>query len=420
MPHPENMILNHQLSTHEPHSTSNSVNPPTLLDYILVLAKNWKMIVGMPFIVAIITAIITMFMPNIYNAKAMILPGDDDSGNMMGAMMAQMGGLASLAGGLVGGSTKADLYVTMLKSETIKDPIIDRFKLMEVYKARFRQNVYKTLDESVAIGTGKKDGVITIAVDDIDPKRAAEMANAYIDELARFSAGLNMSGAGSNRVFLEKRITEARADLTKAEDDLKIFQSKNKSVSVTDQAKATIEGVSQLRAQLATQEVQLAALQRQFTDSSQEVKNLKTTITNLKSQISRLEGTSNGMSSSIPSIGSVPQLSQEYMRLMREFKIQEAVLEMLTKQYEVSKLSEVKDLSSFKILQKAKIPERKSGPKRSKVVILTFIATGLFMIFLAFALEFRKQMNSVDNQRWDEIKKALPVLPNFIKHSKQH
>jgi uncharacterized protein involved in exopolysaccharide biosynthesis len=388
-----------------------------LLDLLLVLAKHWKMIIGVPFVVAVITAIITLCMPNIYTAQTMILPGDDDNGGMMGAMMSQMGGLAGLAGvaGL-GGATKADLYVTMLKSETIKDPIIDRFKLMEVYDAEFRASAYSALDGIAVIGTGKKDGVITIAVDDKDPKRAAEMANAYVDELSKLVARLNMTGAGNNRVFLEKRIAEARADLINAEDALKNFQAKNKAISVTDQAKATIEGVAQLRAQLAMQEVQLATLQRQFTDSSQEVKTAKATIANLRVQIARLEGEGGGRSSSIPSVGSVPQLGQEYMRLMREFKIQEAVLEMLTKQYEFSKLSEVKDVSPFKVLQKAKAPERKSKPKRSLMVIMAAFASGFLMVLVAFIREFGARMNEEDRKRWQELQRLLP-LPRRIRRS---
>jgi uncharacterized protein involved in exopolysaccharide biosynthesis len=379
-----------------------------LLDLLLVLAKHWRMIVGVPCIVAVVTAIITLCMPNIYTAKAMILPGDDDKG-LMGAMMAQMGGLANLAGGALGGPTKTDLYVTMLKSETIKDPVIDRFKLMQVYEAKFRTDAYKTLDAKVTISAGKKDGVLSISVDDKDPKRAAAMANAYVDELGKLAAGLSMTGAGKNRTFLEGRLAEAKADLAQAEEALKNFQSKYKAVSVTDQAKASIEGVAQLRAQLAAQEVQLASLQRQFTDNSQEVKGARSAIANIRGQIARLEG--GGGNSSIPSVGSVPKLGQEYVRLMREFKIQETLVELLTKQYEMNKLTEAKNVSPFQLLQKAKVPERKSKPKRSLIVIMAAFTIGLLMVPIAFLKEFSAKMSPDDRQRWEQISVQLPPLP---------
>jgi len=384
----------------DPHATPPPPVSPTLLDYLLVIARYKKMIFFTTVGAAVITAIITLTMPNIYTAKAMIIPSDDDNGGM-GTLMSQLGGLAGLAGGTVGAKTTGDLYVTMLKSESVKDPIISRFKLMEDYETKFRADVYSALNNNVAVSLGKKDGVITITVDDKDPKRAADLANAYVEELGILAAGLNMTGAGKNRAFLEKRIAEARADLSRAEDALKEFQLKHKAISVTDQAQATIAGIAQLRAQLAVQEVQLATLQRQFTDNSQEVKSAKTTVANMRSQIAELEG--KGGNSSIPNVGSVPQLGQEYLRLMRDFKIQEAVVEMLTKQFEMSKLSEAKDVAPFQVLQKANVPERKSKPKRSKTVILAFLVSLFGSTALALIRENIHLMPAERKNRWMAI-----------------
>lgn len=382
---------------------SKSVSGPedeiSLLDLLLVLAKRWRMIVGVTLAAGVIAALVTLTMPNIYTARTMILPSQDDKG-MMSAMMAQLGSLAGLAGGL-GGPTTSDLYVTMLKSETVKDPIIDRFKLMDVYEVKYRADAYGALDSSAAISLGKKDGVITIDVDDRDPKRAADIANAYVDELGRVTARLSMGGAGKNRVFFEERLATAQADLARAEDALKTFQSRNKAVAVTEQAKATIEGVAQLRAQLAAKEVELAALRQSMTDESHEVKNLKALIGNLGGQIARLESGSGG--GAVPGLGAVPQLGQEYVRLMREFKIQETLVELLTKQYEMTKLSEAKDVSPFQVLQKAKVPERKSKPKRSVIVLATTISVGFFMVIFAFIREFGERMGGEDRERWGQI-----------------
>ncbi|MSM40132.1 MAG: lipopolysaccharide biosynthesis protein [Geobacter sp.] len=374
------------LMSQNANSTPSPPTPPTLLDYLQVIVKHKRMIFFTTFGATFIAALITLMMPNIYTAKAMIIPSDDDKGGM-GALMSQLGGLAGLAGGTVGAKTTGELYVTMLKSETVKDPIIDRFKLMDAYKTKYRTDVYQAMDTKTIVSLGKKDGVITITVDDKDPKRAADLANAYVEELGILTAGLNMSGAGKNRAFLEKRIAEARADLSRAEDALKAFQLKNKAISVTDQAQATIAGIAQLRAQLAAQEVQLATLQRQFTDSSQEVKTAKTTAANLRAQIAGLEG-KGGSSSSIPNIGSVPRLGQEYLRLMREFKIQEAVVEMLSKQYEAVKVSETKDMAPFQVLQSAKVPEKRSAPLRRKLVLRALGVSFFGAVLMAFIVEF--------------------------------
>ena len=413
MPHAENIDPVTQSANIDSASDlqGGSGDEINLLDLLLVLAKSWKMIVGVPFVVAVITAIFTLFMPNIYTAKAMILPSNDNGGGIMSAMMSQMGGLAALAGGSLGGASKADLYITMMNSELIEDPIIDRFKLMKLYDAKFRTSAYKTLDDSSDIRVGKKDGVITIAVSDKDPKLAAAIANAYVDELGKQAAKLNMTGAGMNRVFLEDRLTKAKVDLAAAEDTLKTFQTRNKVVAVTDQAKATLEGVAQLRAQLVVQEVQLATLQQQFSDGSQEVKSIKATIASLRGQIARMEGS--GSDGSMPGVGAMPRLGQEYMRLMREFKIQETLVELLTKQYEMTKLDEAKDLAPFQVLQLAKVPELKSKPKRSYMVIMAAFASGFLMVLVAFVRESSAKMNDEDRTRWQELKRVLPLPSRF-------
>lgn len=378
-----------------------------LLEILLVLVKGWKLLIIIPFVVSIMTAFYTLTKPNIYTAKGLIVVGDDDNGGV-GSLMSQLGGLASLAGGAAGSKSTGDLYITMLQTETIMDPIIDRFKLLDKFKTESRFSAYRKLDANTNVSLGKRDGVITIEVDDQDPKLAADLANAYIDELGNLTSLLKITGAGNNRAFLQKRLAEARHDLEKAEESLKAFQTKNKIVSVTDQAQATIGGIAQLAAQIALQEVQLATLQRQFTDNSQEVKTAKASIANLRAQISRLEGKGDA-SKSIPTVGDVPQLGQDYLRLMRNFKIQETVVEMLTKQYEVSKINEAKDVKPFQVLQKAKIPERKSSPKRAKMVIISALATGFLMMVVVFIREFSTRMSVEDRKRWEEICNTLKV-----------
>jgi uncharacterized protein involved in exopolysaccharide biosynthesis len=382
-----------------------------VVDLLLVLTKQWKLTIGVPFVVAVITAIITLIMSNIYTAQTMIIPQNQDNGGIMGGMLAQLSGLAGLAGGTLGGPSTADIYVTMLKSQTIKDPLIDRFKLMQYYKRSYRVLVYKDMDDNTNISIGKKDGIITISVDDKNPKLAAAIANAYVEELGKLTVKLDMIDAGKNRAFLEGRLASAKVDLAKAEDALKSFQLKNKTLDVPDQAKATIEGVALLKGQLAAQEVQLAYFRSYLTESSREVSSLKASIAGTKNQIARLEG--KGGASAIPSMGNVPSLGEEYLRLMRDFKIQEALVDALQKQYEMNKINEVKDVPSFQLLQVAKVPERKSKPKRTSIVLSAAIATGFVMVLLAFIRESVERMNDEERKRWQELKRLLPLPRRF-------
>jgi uncharacterized protein involved in exopolysaccharide biosynthesis len=380
---------------------------PSLFDFIQVIVKRIRMIFIIPLAVAVISILYSLTLPDIYTAKTLILATQEERG-MTSAMMSQLGGLAAMvggAGGTIGGRQMTDLYVSMLTSEAVKDPIIDQFKIM--LKKKYRADAYNALNKKVTISVGKRDGIITITVDDEDPKRAAAIANAYVKELGNLTIRLNVTGAGQNRNFLEERLSKTRADLAKAEENLKTFQTKNKALHVTAQAEATIRGVAGLRAQLASQEVQLATYRRQFTESSQEVKSLTTSVNNLRGQIATLEG--GGVSSAIPSVGSIPSIGQEYIRLMRELKIQESFVELLTKQYEMAKLSEAKDISPFQVILEARVPERKSKPARSKFVLMTTFATFFLSIFLAFVREYVDKMPEQDKARWHEIVKLATV-----------
>jgi uncharacterized protein involved in exopolysaccharide biosynthesis len=367
-------------------STAASGSSGGLNSYLKVIVTYRTMILRISAAAFILSFIYCLAAKKIYSSTARILPPQQDQG-VVAMMLGQMsGGMVNLASDLLQSGKPADLYAGVLKTEAIGDRIIDRFSLMQVYDRKTRLETYRVLAEKVKIEVGKKDGLVSITVEDKDPKRAADMANAYAEELGKLMMGLNVTGATQNRGFLENRLAEAKADLVKAEEALKAFQSRNKTISVTDQAKATIEGVAQMRAQLAAQEVQLATYRRQFTDYNQEVKTAKTAIANLKAQIARLEGKSSG-ASSIPNVGVIPELGQEYARLMREFKIQDILVELLTKQYEMTRLTEANNVSSVQVVQKARVPDRKIKPKRALIVLTCTMAGFACALFLAFVRE---------------------------------
>lgn len=339
----------------------------------------WKIFIDYRKLISIVTILaffvsiaISLMLPKIYRSKAMILPPQQEQG-IFGAMFGQLGGISSVAGDVLGSRSQTELYVSILKCEALKDQIINRCDLMKVYNKKNRASVYNIMDKNVSITAGKKDGIISISVEDTDPKRAADIANIYIEELNALLVKMSSNTAFSNKSYLEQRLVNAKTDLARAEDAIKLFQNENKAIDINEQSKGSIKAVAELMAQSAVLEVQLASLKRQFTDNSQEVKTVMASIDNIKSQISKLEG--KGRSSALPSLGSVPEIAQEYLRLMRKFKIQESLVEVLTKQFEMYKLSETKNFSGLQIIQKAQPPELKSKPKRLYIVLMsTFFA----------------------------------------------
>lgn len=391
-----------------PPPPSNSAETIDLLDYVEVVVKRWRMIAMVTAAAFILSIIVALLLPKIYSSTAKILPPQEDH-SLTAMMMGQMGGsgYAGLAGSLLGATTPADMYATALNSEDIKDAIIDRFKLMEVFGKGYRAEMYLKMEKIVEIKAGKKDGVISITVEDEDPKRAAAIAGAYVDELAKLVAEMSVTGAAVNRNFLEERLAKAKADLARAEENLKTFQSRSKALDVTEQAKAAIGGIAQLQAQLVVQETQLAALRSRFTDTSQEVLDIKASIANLKRQIAQMEGKGSG--SSIIPTGSVPQIGQEYVRLMREFKIQETLVELLTKQYELAKLTEAKNVSSIQVVQKPHVSDKKVKPKRTRIVILTTFLSFAFSVGLVIVRFHFDNLQSETKQRIINISRMLSI-----------
>jgi uncharacterized protein involved in exopolysaccharide biosynthesis len=369
-----------------------------ILDYLEVILKRKKLIAKITAVAFVLSIIVSLLLPKIYSATARILPPQQDQG-LMGLMMGQLGGgMANIAGDILGKGSPADQYVGILKSEAIKDAIIDRFRLMEVYDRKYRLDTYEQLDKAADISVGKKDGIITVSVEDKDPKRAAAMANAFVEELGKLTARINMSGSGQNRAFYEDRLARAKVELAKAEDAMKAFQTRNKALDVDDQAKASIEGVALLRGQLAAQEVQLTSYRSYLTDNSREVVALKASIAGIRRQIASLEG--KGKASAIPSLGTVPSLGEEYLRLMRNFKIQETLVELLTKQYEMTRLKESNDVSGVQVIQQARVPDKKIRPKRSLIVLGSTFAALFFAVFYSFVLEYVDRLSEEEKSRW--------------------
>lgn len=375
-----------------------------MFDYLEIIVSSWRLIARITILSAVISIIIALLLPKKYSSTARILPPQQDV-NLMGMMMGAGGGLSSLAGGMLGLGTPADQYASILKSERIGDAVIDRFKLMDVYKMDYRLDMYEKLNKLVDISAGKKDGIITISVEDEEPIRAAGIANAYIEELDKLTAEINMTGGSKSKLFFEKRLSQSRIDLANAEEEIRKFQKINKTIDVTEQAKASIVGIAELRAQLALQEIQLAGLSRRFTENSQEVKDTKTAISRIKGQINKLEGNSKG--DVIPAVGSIPDMGQEYIRLMRDFKIQETLVELLTKQYELAKLNEAKDVTSIQIIQKAQVPDKKVKPKRRNLVLgITFVSF-IFSIIYVMALNYIAMMPTNERLRWQRIRRLF-------------
>ena len=285
-------------SPDSPETNANqSEDEISLLDLLIVLAKHKKLILGLPFAAAVLAAGISLLMSNIYTATARILPPQQQQ-STAAAMLGQLGALAGAAGGSLGIKNPNDLYVGMLKSRTVADNLISQFKLQALYETETMVETYMALDKVSNIAAGK-DGIISIDVDDEDPKRAADMANAYVDELYKLTQNLAVTEASQRRLFFEKQLKLAKDELAGAEVAFKQTQEKTGVLQLDAQGKAMIEAVGMLRAQIAAKEVEVGALRTFATEQNPDYLRIKQELSGLRAQLGQVRN-GRGIGSAYP------------------------------------------------------------------------------------------------------------------------
>jgi tyrosine-protein kinase Etk/Wzc len=362
---------------------------------LAILAKYKRAVLGIPAIVAVLAVILALLLPKTYLGEARIVPLQQNQ-SMALSLLSQVGGgaLAGVAGSAIGLRSLADLYVGILKSRTIADAIIARFKLQDLYEQDTLVDTRRLLEDRTTVSSGR-DGIIVVAFEDKDPARAAAIANAYVEELERVNQNLAISEAGVRRGFFERQLKQAKDNLADAEIKLRTSQEKTGLLKLDDQGRAIIEAVAALRAQIALKDVQLASMRSFATDTNPDYKRARDELAELKMQLQRTERaeSTKDVNIFIPT-GKVPEVGLEYIRKLREVKYHEVLFELLAKQYELARLDEAKDAVVIQIVDKAVPPDKKHKPKRMLMVIgLTFLAFGLTVIFVFVREGARRLLN---------------------------
>ncbi|HZU10371.1 MAG TPA: Wzz/FepE/Etk N-terminal domain-containing protein [Pseudacidobacterium sp.] len=370
-----------------PHSQED--NEISLLDLLIVLAERKGTIARITFGLALIALIVSLFLPKSYTATTIVLPPQQSS-SLSSALMSQLGGLGSLgalAGSSMGLKNPNDMYVAMFKSRTVEDAMVQRFDLMKEYHQKYLSTARKVFEDHAKVESGTKDNLITISVEDRDPKRAADMANAYVDEYRHLSQHLAIGEAAQRRLFFEQQLEQAKDNLANAEEALKETQQKTGMIQLDSQARALIESAASLRAQIVAKEVQLQAIKSYATDQNAELVQTQKQLDALRAQLAQLGGDTEEGSGLIVPKGKVPQVGLEYIRKYRDVKYYETIFELLARQYELAKLDEAREGALIQVVDPAVVPDRKSFPKRGLITIIAAFAGLIIGIFVALVQE---------------------------------
>ncbi len=395
----------------------------TLLAYVSILLKRRKFIFKFISIGTFIGIVTSFLLIQLFTATATILPPNTQQDAMFGLLstgiLGSMATFSRLGNILPGASTPSDLFAAIMQSDRIKDEIIKKFNLMKEFKCKTITDARKEL-KSITKITVNNEGIVSVSVTYKNKYLAADIANAYIEELDKFNTQTAMTVGKKYRIFIEKRLKENIDSLALAEEALRKFQEKHRTIILDIEIENAIATIAKLKSEIILREVQKGTVASESGINNPFVANIDRELRELKKQLAKIEfGTQDttrkefGAGFSVP-FAKLPELSLEYARLLRDLKVQGAIHELLTQQYEQAKIMEAKDTPTVQFLDRASPPEKKSFPRRGKIIMLFFSLSLLLSIFLTFLFEFIQQLKKYPT--WQNV---FDTLVNDLHKIKQ-
>jgi tyrosine-protein kinase Etk/Wzc len=384
-----------------------------LLDVLVVLAQHKWLVIGTPLLTGGLALAVSLLMAPVFTGTAKILPPQQQQSSGVAAMLGQLGGLAGAAG-IAGIKNSNDLYAGLLESRTVADNLIARFKLKERYQKTTMDQTRNVLANVSVISTGKKDGMISISANDKDPQFAADLANGYVDELAKLTQTLALTEASQRRLFFEKQLKEVRVQLADAEGALRNTQEMTGLIQPEAQMQAIITNFAQLKGTIAAKEVQLNGMRTFASKQNPELLRTEEELRGLEAQLAKLEKSQPSSSSNfmVPT-AKIPEVAVQYARRVRDVKYYETIFELLAKQFELAKIDEAKDSALVQLLDKAVPAEHKSKPSRALFTLMGLfggLALGIVLAFINSAYRASRR-NPAARKRWQQLSEAWSKAP---------
>lgn len=358
-------------------------------DWLTVLRRRLPLLLGFPLLAGCIALGVSFFITPTFTAVTTFLPPQQPQSAVASAL-SSLGPLAGLAGAGGAARNSGDQFISLMQSATVADRIVERFGLLAAYKAELKTDARRELESRVRMSLGKKDGVITVEVDDSDPKRAAEIANSFVLELRSMTSSLAVTEAQQRRQFFGNQLERTRDQLARAQQAL--TSSGFSAGTLRAEPKAAAELYGRLRAEATAAEAQLQALRRSLADSTPEVQRAMALLAALRGQLAQAEA------SEAASGG------PDYIGRYREFKYQETLFELFARQYELARVDEAKEGSLIQVIDAATPPERKSKPKRSWIALGAALGSGLLVLTWVLVTGPTTLRNSETRQMPREVK----------------
>ena len=354
----------------------DATNDNTLGGMLAPIARRWKVVTGCAVVAGVVGFAGSFLITPMFAATTTFLPPQQQQ-SMAASALSSLGALATIGGASTGLKSPADEYVSLMQSVTVTDRMIERFKLKQLYERKYLRDTRKQLLDNVQMVVGKKDGMISVSVQDADPRRAAAMANQYVDELRKMTSVLAVSEAQQRRVFFESQMNATSTKLVAAQVALQ--ESGFTSSAIKAEPKSAAEEYARLSAQMTATDVKLQTLRSSLTENAPDVQQLLATQQALGTKLAQLEQNSTTSSA-----------SNDYVTKYRDFKYQETLFDLLAKQYELARVDESREGALIQVVDPALPPELKSSPKRSFIGIGCALL-GLVLSSIAVVIRERRR-----------------------------
>jgi tyrosine-protein kinase Etk/Wzc len=317
---------------------------------------------------------LSFLLANTFKATALVMPPDHSSSSALSMVGGTSGASAIPSGALAALNMKnpSDLYVALMLSPLVEDAVIDRFKLGTLYHQTHRSIVRKALEGNTQILADGKSGIISVAVTDRDPQRAADIANGIVTAFEQFSSQLAITDAARRRLFFERQVAETKQTLTTDEDKLRNTSARTGVLEPEGTARAIVGYEEQLQGQLAAKTVELQSLKVYLSDDNPQVQVAEREVSSLRQQADKLAAKSGGGTTDYSNAGA-STASLEYARNLRDVKADETLYELLLKNLEIAKLDEAREGNIIQVVSPATAPDLKNGPHRSFILVGGFL-----------------------------------------------
>ena len=379
-----------------------------LLDVLIALGQEKLTIIVVTLLSAIAGVVISLMTPPVYVAQTSIMPAQQ-SGNA--SALAGLSGLAGMPGlsGMTGGVKSSEqMYIALMRSQSVQIALIDLLKLKDRYGSKNLEEARMSLTNSVSINADKSSGLLVIEAKDGNAEFAAQLANQQVHELNVILTRLAVTEAQQRRLYYEQQIAKTQQNLPVLETRFKEAQQKS-GVEVA----SLLSESGSLPGQIAAKELQLQILSRFATVQNPEMKRLSTEISVLRSQLSRYElahAQTKG-SNKVNTTGNVKPTSpfqQEAAQAYTTLKIQETLLDGFVRQLELAKIDEAKEGPAVQVIDVARAPEIRAQPQRRKMVT-AYTVTGLvigLLLSLLKALLRHAQSTPEGMQRLRDLRRS--------------